>query len=437
MISRRRFLAAAAPLCLLACAAPPPAPTQTAAPATRAKVVWSNWAVDAGSKARLDEQKRLYEAAAPVEVEVQNTPIAEYVAKLLASFVSDQAPDVIRLNTDQLGVLFNRKQVAELDPLFQTTADAWIKRSDVKTPIVDKLRIKSAVVGLPYGGDMDALFVNKTLFKGAGLPPPPTRYEDPDWTYARLLGFAKQLTKRRPDGAAEQLGIDVGGYRYEGHVENAGGSWFTADGMNFQGHQPPAVAALDYLASLVLTHKVAATPGTDDARANNFASGRLAMSWLGASQVSNRLADVGDRFEWDVAPVPRWGSNPLVVKSGFSALSLNSKSKVRDAAWGLLHWVTGPVGSLPDVETGWSLPVFTGLDGRYFARTANLNKNLLPAVDGVKYPSKFPPWTNPNYAEAWRRVQTALDLVFLGKGTAGDLLSAVKPEVDQILAKAT
>ena len=433
MLTRRSFLASAAVL-FAACAAPA-APTPTPAPVARAKVVWSNWAVDAGSKARLDEQKRLYEAAAPLEVEVQNTPIADYVTKLLASFVSDQAPDVIRLNTDQLGVLLNRKQIAELDPLFQSTSDGWLKRSDVKTPIVDKLRIKSALVGLPYGGDMDALFVNKTLFKGAGLPAPPTKYEDPSWTYARVLELAKQLTKRRADGAAEQLGVDVGGYRYEGHVENAGGSWFTADGMTFQGHQAPAVEAIDYLAALVLTHKVAALPGTDDARANSFASGRLAMSWLGASQVSNRLADVGNRFEWDVAPVPRWRNNPLVVKSGFSALSLNARSKARDAAWGLLHWVTGPVGSLPDVETGWSLPIFSGLDARYFARTANLSKNLVPALEGVKYPSKFPSWTNPNYAEAWRRVQTALDLVFLGKGTAGDLLSGAKAEVDAILAK--
>jgi multiple sugar transport system substrate-binding protein len=281
---------------------------------------------------------------------------------------------------------------------------------------------------------MDALIVNKTLFAEAGQPPPPAGYEDPAWTYDRALELAKGVARRRPDGGAERLGIDVGGYRYEGHVENAGGAWFSADGKSFAGHLPPSVAAIDWLAGLKLKHNVAATPATDEARSLNFASGRLGMSWSGVSQVSNRLQDVGDRFDWDVAPVPRWGANKLVVKSGFSALVLNARSKQPDAAWQFLQWITGPVGSLPDVETGWSVPVFSGLDERYFARVGQ-KKNLTVALDGPKHPSSYPIWTNPNYAEAWRRVQTAIDLIFQGKGTAGDLLSQARPEVDAILVK--
>ena len=106
-----------------------------------------------------------------------------------------------------------------------------------------------------------------------------------------------------------------------------------------------------------------------------------------------------------------------------------------DRAWALLHFVTGPVGSRPDVETGWSVPVFASLDGSYFARFQGRAKNLVPAIEGPKYPSKFPVWTNPNYAEAWRRIQAAIDLVFQGRGTAGDILAAARPEVDAILAQ--
>ena len=434
MPSRRRFLVVGLGSigALAACAGLGSVPSPTAV--VKRKVVWSNWATDAGSLARLAEQKRLYEAASPgVELEIQNTPIAEYLPKLLAQFTADQPPDVVRINTDQLGVFAKRGQIVDVEQLFG--ADGWLRRADLRRDVVDRLRVGGALVGLPYGGDRDALFVNKTLFAHEGLPAPPTHYEDPAWTYDRVLALAKQLTKRRPDGGALQLGIDVGGYRYEGHVENAGGGWFTPDGMTFTGHLPPAVAAIDWLAGLVVRERVAAVPATDDARTNNFASGRLAMSWSGVSQVSNRLADVGDRFEWDVAPVPRWGTNPLVVKSGFSALSLSARGKARDAGWSFLHWVTGPAGSIPDVETGWSVPLFANLDERYFSRLAGQTKNKVPALEGAKYPSKLPPWTNPNYAEAWRKIQAILDLAFLGRGTAGDLLAGVKPEVDQILAR--
>jgi multiple sugar transport system substrate-binding protein len=422
----------AAPAPPTVAAATPPASTGTPA---AARVVWSNWAVDQGSRARLEEQRSGYEAAHPgAAVELQNTPSAEYVPKLLTAFAADQAPDVIRLNTEQLPVFASRRQLVDLDPLFARTEDPWIKRSDLKPGLVDRYRLAQGLVGLPYGGDMDALFYNRSIFAEAGQTPPPAGYGEPTWSYDRALELAKALTKRRPDGGAERLGIDVGGYRYEGHVENAGGSWFSADGATFTGHLPPAVAAVDWLAALRLKHGVAATPATDEARSFNFASGKLAMSWSGVSQVSNRLQDVGDRFDWDVAPVPRWGSNRLVVKSGFSALVLNAKGRQVDAAWSFLHWITGPVGSLADVELGWSVPVFSSLDGRYFARVSR-KKNLTVALEGPRHPSSYPMWTNPHYAEAWRRIQTALDLVLQGRGTAGDLLAAAKPEVDAILAK--
>jgi ABC-type glycerol-3-phosphate transport system substrate-binding protein len=282
---------------------------------------------------------------------------------------------------------------------------------------------------------MDVLFVNRSLFAESSTAPPPATYADVDWTYDRALDLARAMAKRRPDGGVQTFGLDIGGYRYEGHVENAGGAWFTADGTKFTGHEAPAVAAIDWLAALRLRHQVAPAPGTDDARTFNFASGRLAMSWSGVSQVSNRLADVAERFDWDIAPVPRWGSNPRVVKSGFSALTLSARSRAGEAAWKALHWITGPEGSLPDVETGWSVPVFTSLESRYFARVA-AKKNLTVALEGPRFPSKYPIWRNPNYAEAWRRIQVALDLILQGRGTAGDVLAAARPEVDAILAKA-
>ncbi|TAK26096.1 MAG: extracellular solute-binding protein [Chloroflexota bacterium] len=459
-VSRRALLAALGMLSLSACApgvatsatpkpaesapstptapstAAPVAPTAAAATTTRTtKVVWSNWAVDAGSKDRLAEQKDGFEAARrSVALDIQNTPSAEYMTKLLATYAADQAPDVSRLNTEQLPIFAARGQTSDLDVLSTPAADSWLKRADIKPGLVDRYRLAGKLAGLPYGGDMDALYVNRTLLGATNQSVPPSDYEDATWTYDRALALAQALTKRRADGGADQLGIDIGGYRYEGHVENAGGSWFSIDGRSFRGHEPGAAAGIDWLAALVRKHKVAAAPATDESRAFAFASGKLAMSWSSVSQVSNRLRDVADRFDWDVYPVPRWGTNPRVVKSGFSALILSARSKQRDAAWDFLHWVTGPVGSLPDVETGWSVPVFSGLDSRYFVRVGP-KKNLSVALNGPKYPSKFPMWTNPNYAEAWRRVQTAIEQVFQGAGTAADVLGGIRAEVDAMLAK--
>lgn len=439
--SRRAFLRLTAGLGFLWACAPtapttaPPAEPASAVPAARtSRVLWSNWAVDAGSLARLAEQERTFEAAhISIDLELQNTPSAEYMTRLLASFAADQAPDVIRLNTEQLPIFVSRDQIVDLDPLAKSMPSAWLARTDIKPGLVERFRLGKGLSALPYGGDMDALYVNRSLFKDVGEEPPPADYTDPSWTYARALALAQKLTRRR-DGIAQSLGIDIGGYRYEGHVENAGGSWFTADGTKFAGHEGGAVAAIDWLASLLLKHRVAAVPATDEARSFAFATGKLAMSWSGVSQVSNRLADVGERFEWDVYPVPRWGTNPRVVKSGFSALTLGTRSKERDAAWQLLHFITGPVGSLPDVETGWSLPVFTSLDSRYFSRVGT-TKNLRVALDGPAYPSKFPMWTNKNYAEAWRAVQRAIDVVFQGKETAGDALGSIRTQVDELLAR--
>ena len=57
--------------------------------------------------------------------------------------------------------------------LFASAADGWIRRPDLKPGIVERFRLARGLVGLPYGGDMDALFVNRSLFQADGIPPPP------------------------------------------------------------------------------------------------------------------------------------------------------------------------------------------------------------------------------------------------------------------------
>lgn len=461
IVSRRRLLRAGlatAGLALLsACAAPPaPSPTppqpqptvtpraQTApsAPPGAVELVWTSWATDTYGMFREQERIDLWKKLHPESKLVINMRNIgqNYREQVLTQLAGGVGPDVFRLGWQDVFPFMEQGQIPELDPYFQRKPDSWLRRSDLKRWIVDGARYRGKLYGVPMGGDMSSLFLNKSLFEKTGVPFPPESYKEgkytTDWTFDNVLEAAKKLTVRKSEGPPEQYGIDVswGSGNPFSLVESFGGQTLSENWDAFLWHEEPAVRAWQWLADLRLVHRVAATVAEAQGGAFSFTNGRLAMSWTFVSQLSYRTQDVKDRFNWDQAPWPHMPGQQPKVMFWYSAWVMNAKSKYRDEAFEWLHFVSGPEGTIPGVELGWELPIFSELDSRYNVRIAAWKKNIKPALEGLDFAIRRHYYHHPRWSEAWRNyISPALDEIAAGKKRADQAMKEIKPEVDRLL----
>src|SRR5262249_39285721 len=117
--------------------------------------------------------------------------------------------------------------------------------------------------GMPYWQSPGAFFYNATLFKRASLPPP-----SESWTWDDLLDAARRLT--RP---GETWGFQTA-YGWEKSwlqfIRAAGGDYLNKEMTRTTCNAPVAVEAMQWVADLVLKHRVMAPPGDTSLGAGNL-----------------------------------------------------------------------------------------------------------------------------------------------------------------------
>lgn len=425
-------------------AQPTQAPPATGQPGTAEAVelVESSWATDTYGMFREQERIDLFKKTYPnskISVKLRNIG-SGYRQQILTQLAGGVGPDVFRLGWADVFPFKEQGQIPALDDKFKSLGkDDWLSSSDAKTAIFDSARYAGKLYGLPMGGDMSNVEVNKSLFKAAGAKDPPITYDASNWSFDQVLEIAKSLTKRSSDGTPLQMGI-YGGSTIGGSgnpfslVETWGGKTLSDDWSKLLWSEDPGPEAWQWNADLVWKHKVAASQAESAGGAFSYNNGKLAIFPHYVSQLSYHTQDVKDKFDWDQAPWPTKGSNPVKVMFWYSAWVMNAKGKHPDQAFQLLQFVAGPIGTIPGVELGWELPLFKSLDSKYNDRIAKLNKNIKPAIDGFEHRITRHYYHQPRWQEAWTKlISPALDDIFANKKSAADALKEITPKVNALL----
>ncbi len=424
---------------------PTSVPQAAANPPTTGTVelVESSWATDTYGMSREQERLDLFHKTYPnskITVKLRNVASSGYRQQVLTQLAGGVGPDVFRLGWADVFPFKEQGQIPALDDKFKSLGkDDWLSNPDTKTDIFNGARYAGKLYGLPMGGDMSNVEVNLTLFKDAGVKMPPTTYDESNWSFDDMLELAKSLTKRNPDGTPIQMGIGVdadinGSGNPFSLVETWGGQTLSEDWSKFLWAQDPGPEAWQWNADLVWKWKVAASQAEAQGGAFSYNNGKLAIFPHYVSQLSYHTQDVKDKFDWDQAPWPKQGNNPVKVMFWYSAWVMNAKSKHPDEAFQLLQFLAGPIGTIPGVELGWELPLFKSLDSRYNSRIAALNKNIKPAIDGFDHRITRHYYHQPRWQEAWTKyIGPALDDIFARKKTAAEALREITPKVNALL----
>ncbi|MDQ6419598.1 sugar ABC transporter substrate-binding protein [Paenibacillus sp. LHD-117] len=211
---------------------------------------------------------------------------------------------------------YNKDMLMDLTPYLGD-----FKASDYSIPeeVMDIYKVDGKSYGIPLNSYVTVMLYNKDLFDKAGLPYPPTDYEDKSWTFDKMVEYAKKLTVDSEDLNVAQYGVDFGFGERNQRPQYFGGNVYSDDVWTNGGKpseinltKPEVVEAYKKVYGLIYDEKVSPTPAFMKSVSGQFGdpflSGKVAMSVVGSWSLA---ASSEFNFNVGVAAVPQ-GPNPDV-----------------------------------------------------------------------------------------------------------------------------
>lgn len=303
--------------------------------------------------------------------------------------------------------------------------DKQFKEADYDAYWLDALRYKGRLAGLPWDPGMVVLFFNRSVFTKSGASVPKT---DTPMTWEDTVELAKRMTK--DSGQLDQVGIEVWWDRMWWQVPRQMGltDVYKGDEHVLKLDDPVAIDALQWLADLRTRLKVS-RPAGYSGPPTNFVSGKLAMNAAGAWDAANARRDLQD--DWDWVPLPQFKGKKRVAMGQASPFILGASSTVKDQAWQLMRFMSGPEGQELALASGTSQPML-----KAHAKSAIFAKQTPPhshavVVEEAKH--AVPPPYGPSYLEVQALVTKVMQPVYAGQETARQAITAASSEFKRVM----
>lgn len=314
---------------------------------------------------------------------------------------------------------------------------------------------------VPWNSNPNFIVYNKTLFQKAGVPLPPSDWNDKSWNTDKVLQTAQALTKSTGNPATSTFGITIGA----GTCGSLGWLW-GADPFNdkggpqdstvYQGQPLTAVYpdrqgmvdAMTWLADL--TNKYHVSPSPTDAKAmsaqgNPIFSGRLGMAAVAGGWLERQAAVAQPKFEWAIAPFPYGPGGKNTMQREDNAWYIGNGSKNTDAGFQLILYATRGAGADDLISYAKDNPPLA--DTSYLSKWADgvlkisgfgMSKDAFTGVfeGGVKAGFGDPTNLIDNASQYSDAFSQSMDAVWIGKQSPLTGLQAVKQKWEGIIKAA-
>jgi ABC-type glycerol-3-phosphate transport system substrate-binding protein len=298
------------------------------------------------------------------DIKVQLIPAAgatiEMEQKLQAMIMAGNSPDILACTQPEAVI---QGWVISLQP--------YIERDNYDLSVFPAAPLKTAMsvnnsnqlYWLPdhMGADNAAWVYNKTIFADAGVEPPPTKWNDPDWTWDEWVARAKAVTiDQNGDGTPDIYGQGDMGY-YTETTTMFGAYWCDQnDVTKITTDTPENLEWATRYQDLFCKDKVVPTADTRSGwgPVDVFLAGKVAMSMIG----SWVFLDYNDsEIDWDFMPFPKAKfACPTMMLT--CAPGILKQAKNPDQAWTFMKWycdynrttLFGGVPSMPKYFDRWA-----------------------------------------------------------------------------------
>lgn len=281
-----------------------------------------------------------FKAANPnIDVDVIDISAAEYSDKMTVNLAGNADIDVFYSKDLWFyGGAVLKNQILPLDDLIAK------ENVDIRGygDLANAMKIDGKLFGLPYRSDFWLVYYNKSLFDKMKVA-----YPKNGWTWEDFRDTAKKLTSG--EGAKKTYGAYIqtwpGQYTLPGLQKDYTKSQLNIDYKQFKDGfkllydmQNVDKSAADYATNVSIgAHYRGA-----------FEKGNVGMIFMG-TWVMQMLADDKKAkkfdFDWEMVPIPIWkGIEPATMQI-CTPVSINSKTKNKDAAWKLAKFLSGKDGA--------------------------------------------------------------------------------------------
>lgn len=314
--------------------------TPTAAPRTGpAAVTYYTW-IDADRLGKFGDWVKPFQDAHP-DILIQLIPAIgwniENRQKLQAMMLAGTPPDVVGYAPPDF---YWSGMVISLEPFLER--DNY-DISDIPAPLVNRASYKGELYNFPLqaGGNNPIMAYNKTMWAEAGIEPPPSKWNDPAWTWDEWVARCKAVMdfQNEKTGTTDYWGLPDMMW-FMSHTRQWNIWWINVEDMKtITCDTPEMLDCYTHIADLWCKHKIIPqaeiTQGWGPIDA--FLGGKTAMRVVGSWEYN-----VYDKSEidWDFAPFPKpekGNTNAELDPDGGAAIVKGSKNP--DQAWEFIKWL--------------------------------------------------------------------------------------------------
>ncbi len=328
---------------------------------------------------------------------------AGYSDSIVTRIAGGEQLDVIMIAIEGLGLLTDKGILSPLDDfLAADTAAKELLEKDVHPTLRTMLQVDGKQMEYPFSWNNMVTYYNTKIFEDKGVTPP-----GPDWTWDEFLDTCLKIADVK--GGAD----DLFAYSFWGSSAFGMSAWYfnndtsalTPDWADSNLKDPKVAETLQFLADLILKHKVSPNPqGWDEAA--QFLAGHLAMRTCGRWCIAGLQNEEFTTYDLQYQPHK---SGPLKTVAGTDGWGVSTSTKTAPEAWDVVKFLSNTDaaidmvkggGNIPALRSVAEMPVFT----EYGPANTKIFYESLDVANTVPSPNNFnviDPILNRHYQTIW------------------------------------
>ena len=306
------------------------------------------WTHEDANRQALEDRyiKEFQETHPNVTVNVTRQSAEKLIELVGTAFAAGQGPTMFNLSINDERPLIDNELVAPMDYAAAGYKDAKDVVDKYAAGSIDPVMKDGEVYGLPLELTQWAIFLNKKVFRDAGLDPE----KDYPKTWEDMVEVSKKIVKRDGD-VLTRRGYD---FRYKYYLENnipmveqLGGALVSEDGKEAVVGKDAWIKFFQFMKDWGPNGQNLGSPTYTAARKLfNKDNGDIAMCSTGLYQEARILHDNPDFYnsgEWMVVPYPKFKDAVKYVPSNYYGhyymVNASADERTRKAAWELIGYM--------------------------------------------------------------------------------------------------
>ncbi len=415
-----------------------PAPTEAAAPAEPAATEGVELTIytSGGTKWLTFVAEEFMKQNPGIKVNVMTVAWDEFDTKMIAMNTAGTPPDLwTTWGPSGFKDYYARGLIADLTPYIQR--DNY-DLSDFFPQVVEYFTVDGKMYGMPHTLGASYVFYNKDMFDAAGVPYPPTDWNDRTWTWDRMLEACSKIAYRdEKDPANSTWCISRGLYPINSYAWLWGKDIFpkslyeTGYGEEANLSDPEILEIFQKYQDVTYKYHYDQTgPEWEATGGDPFVMGKTSMQMWGVWGFGNTFT-IKD-YKWGIAAVPYGDPNAdRKVAVWANPWMMSSQSRHPDEAWKLLAFLSSPAMHEDYLNRGGNPPARKSLMPAFYAKIPHMTKEEIDEVlnGALEHGQLAPSQRTVGWGEINDLLTKAFDSIENGTGTAADTLPAFEAEL--------